>query len=133
MTKKSTKAKQAALKYGYRSGLEETIAKQIGAKIGVVSYEPFKIQYQKPTSKYTPDFVLPSGIIIETKGRFVGADRSKHLLVKKQHPKLDIRFVFTNANQKLTKASKTTYGQWCDKHGFKWAVKLIPEEWFDEK
>ena len=32
---------------------------------------------------YTPDFVLPNGVIIETKGRFVAADRRKHLEIKK--------------------------------------------------
>jgi len=49
--------------------------------------------------------------------------------VKKQWPKMDIRFVFQNANNKLNKRSKTTYAQWADKHGFPWAHKRIPEEW----
>ena len=57
---------------------------------------------------YTPDFELPNGIIIESKGRFVAADRKKHLLVQKQHPELDIRFVFSNSKAKISKGSKTT-------------------------
>ena len=44
--------------------------------------------------------MLYNGIIIETKGRFTAADRRKHLLVRKQHPHLDIRFVFENSNAK---------------------------------
>lgn len=69
---------------------------------------------------------------METKGRFVAADRSKHLAVKEQHPEHDIRFVFER-NNTLNKKSKTTYSMWCDKHGFKWAIKRIPEEWLREK
>lgn len=125
--------KSYGLKHGYRSGLEEAISRQL-TEAGVdFEYEKLKIKYQvNKTSTYTPDFKLPNGIIVETKGRFVVADRMKHLLIKEQHPELDIRFVFSNANVRLTKTSKTTYGQWADKHGFKWANKLIPPEWLGE-
>jgi hypothetical protein len=133
MTRARSKARMAALKYGYRSGLEKTIAEQLKEMGQGVQYETMKIEYQKPASKYTPDFVLDNGIIVETKGRFVGSDRSKHLLIKKQHgDKYDIRFVFTNSRARLTKTSKTTYGEWCDRHGFKYSDKTIPEEWIYE-
>ena len=82
---------------------------------------------------YTPDFVLPNGIIIETKGRFTVADRRKHILIKKQHPKLDIRFVFENENSKLRKGSKTSYGKWCEKHGFLYCNRVIPEKWLKKR
>lgn len=96
-----------------------------------VEYETTKIKYVVPESlhTYTPDFVLPNGIIIETKGRFTTADRKKHLLVKKQHPHLDIRFVFQRPQNKINAGSKTTYIDWCNKHGFKYAEKEIPDEW----
>jgi len=81
---------------------------------------------------YTPDFELPNGIIIESKGRFVAADRKKHLLVQRQFPELDIRFVFSNSKGKISKGSKTSYADWCDKHGYIYADKLIPEEWIKE-
>ena len=120
----------AGFKYGYRSGLEDRISKQLKALSVPVKYEEMKIEYHiNETRKYTPDFELPNGIIIESKGRFVVADRKKHLLIKKQHPHLDIRFVFSNSKAKINKGSKTTYGMWCDKHGFLYADKLIPEEW----
>lgn len=120
----------AGLKYGYRSGLEDRISKQLKALSVPVKYEEFKIKYEvNEVRTYTPDFELPNGIIIESKGRFVVADRKKHLLVQKQHPDLDIRFVFYNSRGKINKGSKTTYGMWCDKHGFLYADKLIPEEW----
>jgi len=119
------------LKYGFRSGLEEDTAQQlIGAGIKY-EYEKMKIGYNKPerTSTYTPDFVLANGIIVETKGRFLTDDRQKHLLIKQQHPEHDIRFVFSNSRQRISKASRTTYAMWCDKHGFKYADKTIPTEW----
>ena len=88
-----------------------------------------KIKYDvSETRTYTPDFILPNGIIVETKGRFVAADRKKHLLIQKQFD-YDIRFVFQNARAKLFKGAKSTYSQWCDKHGFLWAQGSIPEEW----
>ena len=84
------------------------------------------------TRKYTPDFRLPNGIIVETKGRFISDDRKKHLLVQQQHPDLDIRFVFSNSKAKLNKGAKSTYADWCIKHGFLYADKTIPEEWLNE-
>jgi hypothetical protein len=118
----------------YRSGLEETIARQLEA-LGVdAQYEAVKIAYITPATahKYTPDFVLPNGIVIESKGRFETADRAKHILVKAQHPDLDIRFVFTRSKATISKTSKTTYADWCRKYGFQFADKLIPLEWIHE-
>ncbi len=123
-------SKKYGVKYGYRSGLEDRISKQLKSLSVPVKYEEMKIKYAiNEVRTYTPDFELPNGIIIESKGRFVVADRKKHLLIKKQYPELDIRFVFSNSRAKINKGSKTTYGMWCDKHGFLYADKLIPEEW----
>lgn len=133
MKKKLTK-KQVGLKAGFRSGLEERIAEQLD-KAGVeYTYEQVKLEYIRPASKhiYTPDFVLANGIIVETKGRFLMADRQKHILVKKHNPTLDIRFVFSNSNARISKTSRTTYAQWCIKNGFKYADKEIPKEWYQE-
>lgn len=122
------------LKHGVRSGLEERICKTL-TEMGIsYKYEQLKIKYIKPESKhtYTPDIELPNGIIIESKGRFVVADRQKHLFVKEQHPELDIRFVFSNSKQRISKASTTTYADWCIRYSFKYADKAIPKEWIDE-
>lgn len=133
VTKKNN-PKWVAQKHGFKSGLEENISQQIESKGIVVEYESEKVSYIIPASEHTynPDFKLPNGIRVETKGRFVLADRKKHLLVKEQNPNLDIRFVFSNSKNKINKKSKTTYGDWCDKHGFKYADKVIPDEWFTE-
>ena len=134
MAKKVTKKSKSWVdrKYGFKSGLEETISTQIEGRGIVVKYESEKVPYIIPASHHTcnPDFKLPNGIFVETKGRFVAADRKKHLLVKSQNPHLDIRFVFSNSNNKITKNSKTTYGDWCVKNGYKYADKIIPEDWF---
>lgn len=117
----------------YRSGLEKTIAEDMKRKGVLVKYETFKVAYTKPITshKYTPDFLLPNGIIIEAKGLFSTQDRKKHILVKEQHPDLDIRFVFSSSKKKLYKGSKTTYADWCTKHGFLYADKTIPKEWYN--
>lgn len=119
---------------GYRSGLEEQLAEQLRQAGVVAEYESTTIRYEQPASqhRYTPDFVLPNGIIVESKGRFLAADRKKHLLIKQQHPNLDIRFVFSRSAAPITKGSKTTCADWCRKHGFQFADKAIPPSWIRE-
>ena len=118
----------------YRSGLEKEVAAYLRDKQHRVRYEVLKIEWEDLRYRtYTPDFVLDNGIIIETKGRFTADDRRKHLMIQKQHPKLDIRFVFTSSRAKLSKGAKTTYGQWCEKNKFLYHDRIIPEEWLHEK
>tara|TARA_R100001082_G_C4347564_1_gene152986 strand:+ start:293 stop:745 length:453 start_codon:yes stop_codon:yes gene_type:complete len=123
-----------ALRLGYRSGLEIK-NKDFLVKQGVkVKYEELKIEWEDLMYRiYTPDFVLPNGIIVETKGRFTAEDRRKHLCVKLQHPKLDIRFVFESSRRKLSKGAKTSYGQWCEKNKFMYHDRIIPEDWLYER
>lgn len=124
---------RVARSIGFRSGLEVKVAKQL-EELGIpYEYETMKIAWHDPRVKtYRPDYVLPNGIIIETKGRFTLEDRNKHIFIKAQHPELDIRFVFTNPRSKLRKGAKSSYADWCEKHGFLYAAKLIPKEWIEE-
>jgi len=118
----------------YRSGLEQEVAAYLKGKQSKVRYEVLKVEWEDLKYRtYTPDFVLPNGIIIETKGRFTSDDRRKHQLIKKQHPDLDIRFVFESSNRKLSKGSKTTYGIWCERNKMQYADRVIPLEWLNEK
>jgi len=122
-----------ALRHGYRSGLEHVVKDSLHSRKCNAKYECMKIEWEDLSyRKYTPDFLLPNGIIIETKGRFTPADRMKHLAIQKQHPNLDIRFVFSNSNSKLRKGAKTTCGDWYEKHNFLCADKDVPQEWIDE-
>ena len=123
------------IKYGFRSGLEEQVGEQLEEAGIEVDYESTKIKYTEPAKErtYTPDFVLPNGIVIETKGRFVTADRKKHLWIKEQHPDVDIRFVFQNPNARIYKGAKSRYSDWCEKNNFKYAKGVIPDEWIKEE
>jgi len=117
----------------YRSGLEKVVAAFLKSRQKKLAYEQLKIEWKDLRYRtYTPDFELDNGIIIETKGIFSAADRRKHVEIKAQHPDLDIRFVFSNARAKLYKGAKSRYCDWCDKHGFQWANKDIPEAWLEE-
>ena len=128
---RNSATRQRALAEGYRSGLEERVSSELAAAGVPFTYEESLIRYVKPArpARYTPDFVLKNGIVVETKGRFVTADRQKHLLLKEQHPNIDIRFVFSNPQTRISKTSHTTYAMWCEKHGFQYAKGSIPWEW----
>lgn len=118
----------------FRSGLEKQNAALLKKEGQPVLYEKYAVPYTRPESQhtYTPDFLLSNWIIVETKGIFDATDRKKHELIQKQHPNLDIRFVFSNSKSKLYKGSPTTYAAWCVKKGFPYADKLIPKEWLTE-
>ena len=113
----------------FRSKLEEKVAtllKELG-----VSYEyestqvPYVIQ-----NNYTPDFLLPNHVYLETKGYWDAADRRKVLAVKRDNPLIDLRMVFQSPYNTISKKSKTTYAQWCDKHEIPWtAYHEIPLDW----
>ena len=122
------------IKGRYRSGLEKEVAAYLRKTQKKVRYEVLKVEWEDLRYRtYTPDFVLDNGIIIETKGMFTAADRRKHLAVKKQHPKLDIRFVFENSKRKLRKGAKSTYAEWCMRYDFLYHDRIIPEEWTKKK
>lgn len=137
VTISNNRTRRRAIIHGYKSGLEDRLSSQIKNAGLKVEYEPDKITYIWPerTATYTPDFKLPKEggfFYVESKGRWTVDDRQKHLLIREQHPEIDIRFVFSNQNAKLYKGSPTTYGQWCEKHGFAYANKTIPDEWLTE-
>ena len=123
----------------YRSGLERRAAKQLHDLGRHFTYEEEVLKYIKPErySKYTPDFVIEKSngekMYIEMKGQFKTADRQKQLLIKQQHPDLDIRIVFQRASNKISKTSNTTYAKWATDKGFIWADGgVIPKEWLKE-
>jgi hypothetical protein len=116
----------------YRSGFEGDVAFHLeGLNIGF-EYESRVVHFEQPSKsrRYTPDFILPNGIILEVKGYLTVADRQKHKWIKEQHPDLDLRFVFMKANTKLNKRSKTRYRDWADKLGILWCQgPQLPHEW----
>ena len=127
------KPKRLHLKAKYRSGLEKQTALVLSECQKKVRYELLKIEWEDLRYRtYTPDFQLDNGIFIETKGIFDSEDRRKHVEVRRQHPELDIRFVFSNAKAKLYKGAKSRYCDWCEKNNFLYSHRLIPKEWLTE-
>lgn len=118
-----------ARRNGYRSGFERTLANDLKMDKVLFTYESERIPYILH-STYSPDFVLPSGIIVEAKGVLSVEDKRKMVAVKQQHPHLDIRFVFMKADNKIPR-TKQTHGEWATKNGFIWADGTIPKEWYE--
>jgi len=125
--------RKMAKRHGYRSDFELQLAKKLADRGVDFRYEARKFEYIPDPRNYTPDFYFPDlNLYIEAKGELTKADRVKHLLIKKQYPDLDLRFVFVRASNKIYKGSKTTYADWCERHGFMWAEGAIPPEWLKE-
>lgn len=126
-----------------RSGLEREIHDQLTDAGVSFEYEPERLEFRKRVVKgtcscgsvdvyqrrhYIPDFVLANGIRIEVKGRLTSADRSKLILVRDQHPEIDLRLVF-GANNKIHKEKQKRYSDWASEHKIKFCIKQIPESW----
>ena len=99
----------------FRSKLEENVANLLEGLGVSYEYESERVSYTIQ-HHYTPDFVLPNHVLLETKGYWDPADRRKILAVKKDNPYLDLRMVFQSPYNKISKKSKTTYAMWCEKH-----------------
>ena len=113
----------------FRSGLEEKVA-ALFDELGVIyEYESTKIPYVIQHN-YTPDFHLINDVYLETKGYWDANDRRKIKAVKQQHPEIDLRMVFQNPYNTISKRSKTTYAQYCDKLSIPWtSFTNIPIDW----
>lgn len=142
MPKKSKRAKSRRKKYQYAgyvfaSKAERDFAYEMDcAKIHWM-YEPDKFDWFPPPRKYTPDFKVlrrdGTYFYIEFKGYLRPADKRKMKYFKQQNPNVDVRFVFMNAYKALYAGSPSTYADWAEKHGYRWAHQIIPEKWLDEK
>ena len=135
----STSKRAIALKYGYKSGLEQTVAEQKKNAEYPLNYETETLNYIVPErkAKYTPDFVFVKKngnfMFIETKGRWTSVDRLKMKHVLASNPGIDIRMVFQTPTQKISKGSPTTYETYANKLGIVHvAKKTIPVEWMAE-
>ena len=101
-------------------------------------YEVTKIPYTIPESRhtYTVDWTLLNGMLLETKGYLSDhQERYKYVLLKQQHPDLDLRFVFDNPN-KLCGGTKMTHAKWAEKYNFKWCgIKDVEQihSWVKER
>ena len=121
MTKKKTSK--------YRSNLEKNIADLLEGLGVSFQYESEKLGYTIE-HHYTHDFVLPNYVYLEAKGYWDPKDRRKILAVKRDNPAIDLRMIFQSPFNTISKKSKTTYAQWCEKHDIPWtSYHDIPIEW----
>ena len=113
----------------FKSKLEERVADLL-SNLGVIyEYESTKVPYTIQHNYY-PDFILANHVHLETKGYWDPKDRRKVLAVKRDNPDLDLRMVFQAPYNKISKKSKTTYAQWCEKHDIPWtSFHDIPLDW----
>jgi hypothetical protein len=115
----------------YRSGFEAAVARALLDRGVEFGYERVKLFYERPCV-YILDFNI-GDLMIEVKGYFSPADRRKMLEVQRSNPGIDLRIVFQNASNKLSRAPRSsTYGQWATRNGFKWAEGEVPEAWLLE-
>ena len=113
----------------YKSGLEEQVAKLLTGLGVTYEYESCKVPYTIQ-HHYHPDFILPNHVHLEAKGYWSAPDRRKIAAVKRDNPELDLRMVFQSPYNKISKGSKTTYAQWCEKHEIPWThFHDIPLDW----
>ena len=116
----------------FRSKLEEDIA-DLFKELGVsYEYETAKIPYTIQHI-YNPDFILSNKVHLEAKGYWSAEDRRKIKAVKRDNPDLDLRMVFQAPYNTISKRSKTTYAQWCERHDIPWTSWAnIPLDWIIE-
>lgn len=119
-------------KQRFRSLFEILIKNTLGDK---VTYETDKFSYEVPATKhiYTPDFKLSPTKYIEAKGIWDSEDRKKMKLIKAQYPDITFYMLFQNAHKRISKKSKTTYADWCEKVGLEWGhmPSGIPKHWLE--
>lgn len=107
-----------------RNKFEDKIEEQLRLAKCKYKYEEEKIPYVL-ARHYIPDFIITTAtgkIYIECKGYLRPEHKAKMVAVKRQHPEMDLRIVFYTLKEKDIK--------WATRHGFKFAISDIPEEWF---
>ena len=117
-----------------RSNFEDRVEDALKHLDVKYEYESVKLKYELPATVHTycPDFRIGEFAFIEAKGEFTPADRKKMLAVQEQYPKVKIYMLFQKAGNTLSKKSKTTYRDWCNKNGFEsadFSEKEIWTEW----
>ena len=107
--------------HGFRSQLERKVHAFLEANEIEASYESKRLPYTL-IHTYTPDWQLPSGVLVEAKGLWEPEDRTKLKAILDQHPGIDLRMIFSAPYQQIRRGSSTTYGDVCDKLGIKWSA-----------
>lgn len=115
---------------------EQRVMNKLADKGVEFTFEPHSLSYNV-TRDYIPDLLIGE-MYVEIKGYFRQDAQRKMKAVKKQHPHLDIRFLFQKAKstihgaKKRVDGTKMTCAEWADRYGFQWAEgEEIPEQWIN--
>lgn len=114
----------------HRSQLEQQVEEALISQGYSPQYETEKFGYVLHR-KYTPDFKV-GNVYVEVKGWWPPAERTKFLAVIMNNPGLPIFVALQRPHLTLSKQSKTTYAQWCTKHGIAWCPVPIPPEFMQQ-
>ena len=115
------------MKKKLKNNFEKKLYNKLKRKKVQFKYESEKIPYVI-AGHYIPDFVVSTGsgkIYIEAKGYLRPEHKRKMVAVRKLNPHMDIRIVFYATVKKNIK--------WAEKHGFRYAIGTIPDEWLEGK
>lgn len=66
---------------------------------------------------YTPDIVLPNGIVVEIKGKFDASKRNLMRQLVRCNPDVDIRFIFMRDNRFGQAKTRKRYSDWARAQG----------------
>lgn len=116
---------------GYKSSMEHRVIEPLLSR--GAEYEPCFLRYPaQRLLRYTPDVVLPNGIVVEVKGWFTGKDRTKLRDVRAAYPDLELRMVLATPRAYITQKREQTQSGWCEANGIRWAEQAVPDSWFTE-
>lgn len=120
--------KQVKKKITFRSKFEVSVAKDLESRGISFEFESLIVPYTLHCT-YKPDFLLPNGIIVETKGVLDADVKRKMLAAKLQNKELDIRFLFMSST---SKKNKVKWERWCRNNNYEYAYDVVPESWLEE-
>ena len=111
---------------GFRSRLESKVEQAL-VELGLSpQYETDHFVYYLK-KRYKPDFKI-GDVYIEVKGYWPPPERTKFLAVVLNNPELRIFVALQHPGNRITKNSRTTYAEWCEKHGIAWCPIPIPQD-----
>ena len=137
-TKRKAPGRQEAKKYAAMCGMRSMGEVACAANMDLMKipykYETETLEYQHLPQTYTPDFVLPNGVLVEFKGKMTAETRKKMLSIRRCNPNRTIGIVFQYANNKLSsRKNSTRYWEWAEKNGFLWSEGYVPLAWTRKK
>lgn len=131
----------------YRSAFEERLAQQLEEAGVEFEYEKYTYTFDVPVGqrlvcdecggnsivrekRYTPDFFLPNGMVIEAKGKLLAEHRRVFEAFKLAFPEEDFRLIFMRDNL-LRKRGKHRYSDWARSAGIRYSIGRIDPEWLE--